>query len=195
MISQQKNNFHNTKNEVAQDFTSAAIGTQNNFYSSLIFKPLKIKDELKIRVFHNYINKVDLARTLFGLFIGSFFASTFFIYYLDFKPNIIEYIQVTLFIFVVLSLFITLLLFTMRYFPAMYLMLNEETVTQKIKGKEDVVLMYNEIRSLLKMKDLVGYSINIYPINELYPKISFNTECIHTANAVEQLVSDRIINE
>jgi hypothetical protein len=34
MINQQKNNFHNSKNETAQDFSNAIIKNQNNFYQS-----------------------------------------------------------------------------------------------------------------------------------------------------------------
>lgn len=45
------------------------------------------------------------------------------------------------------------------------------------------------------MKDLIGYSINLYKIDEIYPCLSFNIENIHAANAIEQLITSSLKNE
>lgn len=194
-IKHQTNNFQTSKNETAQDFQGSTIGVQNNFYSSIIFKPLKINDELKIRVFHNYINKIDLSRLIFSAFLSSFFVVVFFIYYIGFEPNIIEFLQSVVFVFFILSIFFCAILFFMRYFPALYLVIHQDSISLKQKNKEDITIKYEEIRSILKMKDLVGYSIYVYKKDELYSYISFNTECIHVANAVEQLIINKVANE
>ena len=181
--------------QIAQNVSGDQIYKQiNNFYSSIIFKSLQIKNELKIKVFHNFINKIDLSRLIFSAFLSSFFVVLFFIYYLGFEPNIIEFLQSVVFVFFILSIFFTAILFFMRYFPALYLVIHKNKIELKQKNKE-VTIKYDEIRSILKMKDLVGYSIYIYKKDELYPYISFNTECIHTANALEQLIINKVINE
>jgi len=181
--------------QIAQNVSGDQIYKQiNNFYSSIIFKSLQIKkDELKIRVFHNYINKIDLSRLIFSAFLSSFFVVGFFIYYIGFEPNIIEFLQSVVFVFFILSIFFTAILFFMRYFPSLHLIIHQDSTGLEQKNKEDIIIKYDEIRSILKMKDLVGYSIYIYKKDELYPYISFNTECVHTANAVEQLIINKVI--
>lgn len=167
---------------------------ENNFYSSIIFKSLKINNELKIIVFHDYINKTDVTRLTSMTFIMSFFMTIFYVYFFDFEPNIIEFLQSVVFVFVIFSIFLLSIFFFTRYFNAMDLILKDETITLTQKKKEDVILKYTQIRSLLKMKDLVGYSINLYSTDKIEPCISFNTESIHTANAVEELIINKIRN-
>lgn len=165
---------------------------ENNFYSSVLFKPLKIEGELKRKVFHDYINKIEVVRLTSMTFIVSFFMTIFYVYFFDFEPNIIEFLQSVVFVFVIFSIFLLSIFFFARYFNAMDLILKDETITLTQKKKEDVVLKYDQIRSLLKMKDLVGYSINLYSTEEIEPCISFNTESIHIANAVEELIINKI---
>lgn len=77
----------------------------------------------------------------------------------------------------------------------MYLTIQKEEIILEQKGKNILILKYNEMRSLLKMKDLIGYSINLYKIDEIYPCLSFNIENIHAANAIEQLITSSLKNE
>ncbi|MGE4511376.1 MAG: hypothetical protein AB7D43_09780 [Sulfurimonadaceae bacterium] len=186
MIESQTNNFQNSHNEVAQNFKGAAIGYQNNFYSSIRVKPLQIKDTFQMSVYKNSINKIEVASLLFGALLLSL-VYLFFILILDIEPFSSEPFKSVFFLFLIISGFFISLSFCSRYFSEMQLTINKDGFKLK-KGKEDIALKYSEIRSLLKMKDLVGYSINIYKDNDIKPIISFNTECIHTANAIEELI-------
>jgi hypothetical protein len=195
VIQTQTNKFEHSSNTTAQDFKDATIEIQNNFYSSVIFKPMQINKNIKLRVFHNFLNPIYLSHLYFALFLSSFVAIALLNYLLGFQFNIKEYFLAVGFIFLLLSVFFLLLLFVMRYFPMMYLTIQKEEIILEQKGKNILILKYNEMRSLLKMKDLIGYSINLYKIDEIYPCLSFNIENIHAANAIEQLITSSLKNE
>ena len=169
------------------------IGQQNNFYSLKIMNSLKIKEDLEIKVYKNVINKIEISNLLFGAFLMSLIYLVF-VWLFDIKPYSTEFIRTLIFLFLIISGIFIFLSFFSRYFSSMQLTLNEEAVKLK-KGEKDIVLKYSEIRSILKMKDLVGYSINIYKIDEINPSISFNTESIHFANAINELIVNHITNE
>lgn len=170
------------------------IGVQNNFYSSVIFKPMQINKNIKLRVFHNFLNPIYLSHLCFALFLSSFIAISLFNYLFEFQFSIKEYFLAVGFIFLLLSVFFLLLLFAMRYFPVIHLTIQKEEIILEQKGKNILILKYSEMRSLLKMKDLIGYSINLYKIDEIYPYLSFNIENIHAANAIEQLIVSSLKN-
>jgi len=57
---------------------------------------------------------------------------------------------------------------------------------------DDTILLYEDVRSVLKIKDLIGYSIFIYSVDEIFPVIEFNLETIHEANAMNDFIIQKI---
>ena len=51
---------------------------------------------------------------------------------------------------------------------------------------------YENVRSILKQKTIVGYAIFICKIDELEPYIQFNVNSIHVALAIEELIISKI---
>ena len=92
----------------------------------------------------------------------------------------------------VISIFI---LFSSKNFIKYEFILKNDCVVLKTSKNKEKSIRYNEIRSILKSKDLSGYCIYIYKDNQVYPYIQFNidyTETIHQVNAIYELVINKI---
>ena len=69
------------------------------------------------------------------------------------------------------------------------LILNESSLFLK-----DVEIPYDKIRSILKRKTLIGYSIDIYKEDKIFPVVELDFLTIHEGNAVYELIISEILN-
>ena len=182
------------------------IKTQNNFNALYTFTPISIDalngQKLQVYKFNN-TDIPDILGILFISFILGFswllfleFTTNFSIPFFD---NIFRILIFSMMIFIFL-LFLSLL---GKYRPKLNLEIEENQINigeldkngQYIANKFYNTIFYQDIRSFYKEKSLIGYSFHIYKINQLMPSFRFNTESIHIANSVEELLLSKIANQ
>lgn len=193
-ITIQTNNFQNSDNETGQDFSGAEIDTLNNFYSSKIFKPFKGKIENR-KVHKNVLNWANIKGLLFVSLLSSFgiaiFALAILKIYSDIKIGMYElYLYTKMFFFII---FVPIIFFksVQWYFSDLKISINENEIVLHEKG-DDKKINFGNIRSYLKMNDLIGYSIYIYGDDKIFPEIEFSVQSLHLANSIEELLLNKI---
>lgn len=184
-----KNNGNNALNN---------FGTQlsNTFYNSLIFKPLK-KEIKHQKVYKNVLNWANVKHYFFVSLISSFgvagiVTAILQIYSLK-NIGIYELFLYTKMFFFIISMFIIFFLTKEWYFSGLRISINESEIVLHEKSS-DKKINYSNIRSYLKMSDLIGYSIYVYHDNEIFPKIEFSVQTVHLANTIEELLLNKINN-
>ncbi|MDD2653016.1 MAG: hypothetical protein PHX44_08205 [Sulfurimonas sp.] len=190
----QTNNFQNSNNETAQNYEGAEIGTLNNFYSLKIIKPYKGKIENR-KVHKNVLNWSNIAPLFFLSLIGSLSSASIIVAIpkIYFSKNF-EIYDLSLFtlIFSIIILIIIILTLTKRwYFSGLQISINENEIVLHEKSG-DKKINFSNIRSYLKMSDLIGYSIYVYHENKIFPYIEFSVQSVHMANAIEELLLNKI---
>ena len=170
------------------------IGVQNNFYS-LIFKPLK-KEIKNQKVHKNVLNWANIKHWFFVSLISSFGIASIVIAILIYSSKNIEigiyelYLYTKMFFFII-SMFIIFFLAKDWYFSGLQISINENEIVLHEKSG-DKKINFSDIRSYLKMSDLIGYSIYIYHENKIFPYIEFSVQSVHMANAIEELLLNKI---
>lgn len=170
------------------------IGVQNNFYSLKIIKPYKGKIENR-KVHKNVLNWSNIAPLFFLSLIGSLSSASIIVAIpkIYFSKNF-EIYDLSLFtlIFSIIILIIIILTLTKRwYFSGLEISINENEIVLHEKSG-DKKINYSDIRSYLKMSDLIGYSIYIYHENKISPYIEFSVQSVHDANTIEELLLNKI---
>ena len=159
------------------------VETQNNFYQSDNFKPLKLSESQKISVlkpnllFRIFLYTIPLSILLF--FIGLSIFNWFDVYFNLFTvPGFAFAIAALLSTY----LFVYGIAINNKYFrDDLYLFENGA----KSRGK---IINFENVRSILKIKTISGYTIYIYKVNEIMPIISFDVSSLHEANAIYELI-------
>lgn len=195
-ITIQTNNFQNSDNETGQDFSGAEIDTLNNFYSSKIFKPFKGKIENR-KVHKNVLNWANIKGLLFVSLLSSFGIASIVIAILQIYSSknigigIYELYLYTKMFFFIIFMFIIFFKFADWYFSDLKISINENEIVLHEKG-DDKKINFGNIRSYLKMNDLIGYSIYIYGDDKIFPEIEFSVQSLHLANSIEELLLNKI---
>ncbi|MDQ1267726.1 MAG: hypothetical protein QG567_1497 [Campylobacterota bacterium] len=185
----EKNNGNNALNN---------FGTQvsNTFYNSLIFKPLK-KEIKHQKVYKNVLNWANVKHYFFVSLISSFGVAGIVTAILQISSlkniGIYELFLYTKMFFFIISMFIIFFLTKEWYFSGLHISINESEIVLHEKSS-DKKINYSNIRSYLKMSDLIGYSIYVYHDNEIFPKIEFSVQTVHLANTIEELLLNKINN-
>ena len=101
-----------------------------------------------------------------------------------------------------LMIFIALIIFSLidKYRKKMYLEVSNNTITigqldkkkSYIENKYFKTLAFKDIRSIYKRKSLFGYTFYIYEASQIDPFLCFNTESIHVANTIHELITYKI---
>lgn len=173
------------------------IGTQNN-YTNFKFKALKLNDQLDIKVHPTILNIFVFKE----LFLVIFFLSLACIYLIVsplFNSSFLAQVHINYFQFfgysILLFFFINFVFLVFLYIGILIkwgissklLIITDSSI--KLGQKE---LQFKDIRSMMKKKDLVGFSIYIYKVDEIYPTLEFNVESIHLANAIEEIILNKL---
>lgn len=165
-------------------------------YSSKIFKPYKGKIAYQ-KVHKNVLNWANIKHWLFFSLIISFGIASIVIAILiysakNIKIEIFELLYLyTKFFFLIISMSIILFLAKEWYFSGLKISINENEIVLHEKSG-DKKINFSNIRSYLKMSDLIGYSIYVYHENKIFPYIEFSVQSVHNANTIEELLLNKI---
>lgn len=186
----------NDSKAAGRDFNE--IETQNNFYSSVKFKILKIKknNSVVIKAHKIIFNSVSLYSSLISSFILCAVLPFLFSYYFDFSFSFIT--NIPLLDYFIFSIFLFLVFFSSSVLAIFLSHITSSTKVTLYKNKivvDKKIIKYKNIRGVLKSVDKIGYSVYIYNLKKVHPFISFNLSNIHDANAIHELITYNIKNE
>ena len=190
---EQNFDFRNSNNDFTQgskliDYKNAHIQNQNNIFNSYkTFKPL-INHKKEINIRKQILDNQNMIFYIFALFIFSIGILKFFdLKILGYKLDEEMFIYLSIFIIYILISFFVFLIITSKG----YLKIEENSICINFK-KYKKEIEYENVRSILKQKTIVGYAIFICKIDELEPYIQFNVNSIHVALAIEELIISKI---
>lgn len=190
---EQSFDFRNSNNDFTQgskliDYKNAHIQNQNNIFNSYkTFKPL-INHKKEINIRKQILDNQNMIFYIFALFIFSIGILKFFdLKILGYKLDEEMFIYLSIFIIYILISFFVFLIITSKG----YLKIEENNICINFK-KYKKEIEYENVRSILKQKTIVGYAIFICKIDELEPYIQFNVNSIHVALAIEELIISKI---
>lgn len=190
---EQNFDFRNSNNDFTQgskliDYKNAHIQNQNNIFNSYkTFKPL-INHKKEINIRKQILDNQNMIFYIFALFIFLIGILKFFdLKILGYKLDEEMFIYLSIFIIYILISFFVFLIITSKG----YLKIEENSICINFK-KYKKEIEYENVRSILKQKTIVGYAIFICKINELEPYIQFNVDSIHVALAIEELIISKI---
>ena len=171
------------------------IGTQNIYSSYHHFRPIIWNNKIKIN--EQIINNQDKKNFLISAFIVVFFLTIFVNYNLGIEniENIFNtYYFSYLFFFITFSLFgsfFYLILFIIIRGKKGILELNEYKVSFTFSETKTTIL-FKDIRSFSKEKNIIGTSFYIYKEKDLYHTIGFYVELTDISLAIEELLYYKI---
>lgn len=190
---EQNFDFRNSNNDFTQgskliDYKNAHIQNQNNIFNSYkTFKPL-VNHKKEINIRKQILDNQNMIFYIFALFIFSIGILKFFdLKILGYKLDEEMFIYLSIFIIYILISFFVFLIITSKG----YLKIEENSICINFK-KYKKEIEYENVRSILKQKTIVGYAIFICKIDELEPYIQFNVNSIHVALAIEELIISKI---
>ena len=190
---EQNFDFRNSNNDFTQgskliDYKNAHIQNQNNIFNSYkTFKPL-VNHKKEINIRKQILDNQNMIFYIFALFIFSIGILKFFdLKILGYKLDEEMFIYLSIFIIYILISFFVFLIITSKG----YLKIEENSICINFK-KYKKEIEYENVRSILKQKTIVGYAIFICKIDELEPYIQFNINSVHVALAIEELIISKI---
>ncbi len=190
---EQSFDFRNSNNDFTKgskliDYKDALILNQNNIFNSYkTFKPL-VNHKKEINIRKQILDNQNMIFYIFALFIFSIGILKFFdLKILGYKLDEEMFIYLSIFIIYILISFFVFLIITSKG----YLKIEENSICINFK-KYKKEIEYENVRSILKQKTIVGYAIFICKIDELEPYIQFNVNSIHVALAIEELIISKI---
>ena len=182
---------------------SSNIGVQNNFNGVYSIKPIELSEsDNKIQVFgYSYSDWDNILEYFFVSIIMSFCFLLFWSWYMD-AYNIVNITNIMKLTVIILIIFVGLSLWD-KYRKRLHLEIRTHsirigTIDSKKIFREDKYykeIEFKEIRSIYKKKNLFGYTFYLYHINEIFPYIRFNTESIHVANTINELIAYKIMED
>jgi hypothetical protein len=163
------------------------IGNQNNFYNSTMFRPIQMNNKTKIFCYTDGLFRLN--NIFYFLIFVSVAILTIIGFFLMANSNM-EPQGYILMLTLVLFLFITgYLIYVYFKRKKVELIINQTNISLGNKKIE-----YNKIRSILKRKTLIHYSIDIYKIDSILPVAEIDFITIHEANSVNELIISKIKN-
>ncbi|PRM87333.1 hypothetical protein CJ671_10225 [Aliarcobacter cryaerophilus] len=112
----------------------------------------------------------------------------------DFIPDpFANYIYTYIFFFILFCF----LLAPFYYIPSLIskrgkLKINDDHLVFNFGKKDTRIIYFKDIRSYIKENTSIGFSFFIYPLDDIYPTISFYVENIHEIDAVDTLLTNKI---
>jgi len=175
--------------QVAQNVHGDMV--QTNIYQATSFKPLKFAKNIEIKS----LSAVGTAKDFLSLAISSFIISIILTIYLHFNNLDMELDKVGFLIkfFWINIIFLipsTIGILCARYLFPSTIILNNNSIT--IKNKKVISINYDEIRSIVKTDEFIGYSVYVYKENEIEPVIRLGFDFIHKPNAIYEFVNNKI---
>lgn len=182
---------------------SSNIGIQNNFNGVYSVKPIELSEsDNKIQVFgYSYSDWDNILEYFFVSIIISFCFLLLSSWSAD-AYNIVSIANIMKLTVIILIVFVGLSLWD-KYRKRLYLEIRTHsirigTIDSKKIFREDKYykkIEFKEIRSIYKKKNLFGYTFYLYHINKIFPYIRFNTESIHVANTINELIAYKIMED
>ncbi|WP_323588738.1 hypothetical protein [Aliarcobacter butzleri] len=170
------------------------IQTQINNYSKKTFKSLSYNKEIKIK---KQLTTKQERKVIFNtLFIFASILSLLAMYVLD-DNFISEVFQNYIYAFIFFFIFLSILLSPLYYVPSLIskrgkLKVDDDNLVFNF-GKKDIHIIYfKNIRSYIKENKSIGFSFFIYPLDDIYPIVSFYVENIHEVDAIDTLLTNKI---
>ena len=171
------------------------IQTQINNYSKKTFKTLlnynkeiKIKEQLTTKqerkvIFRTLLVTAFILPILVMYALGDNFISEVF------KNYIYAYIPFFIFFIIFVSPF--------YYIPSLIskrgkLKVNDDHLVFCFDKKDIQTIYFKDIRSYIKETKSIGFSFFIYPLDDIYPIVSFYVENIHEVDAIDTLLTNKI---
>ena len=171
------------------------IGTQNIYSSYHHFRPIIWNNKIKIN--EQRINNQDKKNFLISAFIVVFFLTIFVNYNLGIE-NIEDifntYYFSYLFFFIAFSILgylLYLILFVIYVGKKGLLEINDDNVSFTFSETKTTIL-FKDIRSFSKEKNIIGTSFYIYKEKDLYHTIGFYVELTDVSLAIEELLYYKI---
>ncbi|MCT7533875.1 hypothetical protein N5U22_10660 [Aliarcobacter cryaerophilus] len=171
------------------------IDTQNIYSSYHHFRPIIWNNKIKIREQKN--NNQDKKNFLISALILVFFLTVFVNYNLDIKKIVdifSTYYVSFLFFFIAFSILgylLYLILFVIYVGKKGLLEINDDNVSFTFSETKTTIL-FKDIRSFSKEKNIIGTSFYIYKEKDLYHTIGFYVELTDVSLAIEELLYCKI---
>ena len=171
------------------------IQTQINNYSKKTFKSL-VNYNKEIKIKKQYTTKQERKAIFWLLLIAAFIFPVLVIYFKGdkFVPDPFANCIYTYILFFILFCF---LLSSVYYIHSLIrgsskLIINDDHLLFNFGKKDTQIIYFKDIRSYIKESTSLGFSFFIYPLNDIYPIVSFYVENIHEVDAIDTLLTNRI---
>ena len=171
------------------------IQTQINNYSKKTFKSL-VNYNKEIKIKKQYTTKQERKAIFWLLLIAAFIFPVLVMYFKGdkFVPDPFANCIYTYILFFILFCF---LLSSVYYIHSLIrgsskLIINDDHLLFNFGKKDTQIIYFKDIRSYIKESTSLGFSFFIYPLNDIYPIVSFYVENIHEVDAIDTLLTNRI---
>ncbi|MCG3687726.1 hypothetical protein [Aliarcobacter butzleri] len=171
------------------------IQTQINNYSKKTFKSL-INYDKEIKIKEQLTTKKERKVIFNTLFVIVCIISILAMYALG-DNFISEVFQNYIYAFIFFFIFLSILLSSLYYVPSLIskkgrLKINDDNLVFSFGKKNIQIIYFKNIRSYIKENKSIGFSFFIYPLDDIYPIISFYVENIHEVDAIDNLLTNKI---
>ncbi|MFV7791323.1 hypothetical protein ACNO6Z_10785 [Aliarcobacter lanthieri] len=168
---------------------------QINNYSKKTFKSL-INYDKEIKIKEQLTTKQERKVIFRTLFVAAFILPILVMYALGdnfisevFKNYIYAYIP----FFIFFSIFVS----PLYYVPNLIskrgkLKVNDDHLVFSFGKRNIKIIYFKDIRSYIKETESIGFSFFIYPLDDIYPIVSFYVENIHEIDAIDTLLTNKI---
>ena len=171
------------------------IQTQINNYSKKTFKSL-INYDNEIKIKKQYTTKQERKVIFRTLLIAAFILPVLVIYFKgdDFVPDpFTNYIYTYIFFFILFCFLVS----PFYYIPSLIskrgkLKVADDNLVFNFGKKDTQIIYFKDIRSYIKENTSIGFSFFIYPLDDIYPIVSFYVENIHEVDAIDTLLTNKI---
>lgn len=174
------------------------IQTQINNYSKKTFKSL-VNYNKEIKIKKQYTTKQERKAIFWLLLIAAFIFPVLVIYFKGdkFVPDPFANCIYTYILFFILFCF---LLSSVYYIHSLIrgsskLIINDDHLLFNFGKKDTQIIYFKDIRSYIKESTSLGFSFFIYPLNDIYPIVSFYVENIHEVDAIDTLLLQPIYSD
>jgi len=183
-------NQNNDNNAGNTAFNNYGNQTQN-IYSNTQFKSFNQQSINKIKCHQNLLTISNIKNWTFFIFFGI----SLLVFFSDINSEI-EYHPFISFVIAVIFISIPFIILSFIFaFVIQFSKYKTLSITEFGFKFDEKILLFEDIRSVLKIKDLIGYSIFIYSIDEIFPVIQFNLETVHESNAMNDFIIKSIENK
>lgn len=195
LLLKDKNNIEIDDNSGQVAGTVQGDQIQINNYSKKTFKCL-INYDKEIKIKEQLTTKQERKVIFNTLFVGICIISILAMYALS-DNFILEVFQNYIYAFIFFFIFLSILLSSLYYVPSLIskkgnLKVNDDNLVFKFNKKDIQIIYFKNIRSYIKETKSIGFSFFIYPLDDIYPIVSFYVENIHEVDAIDTLLTNKI---